>query len=89
MLVGHNGFTAYVSFNTTAEALHFPLEIEIHGEQVRLWHRGKYECDTCQEKGHTSEYHEKVMKLRKKVADRKHRHRERKRRFEEKKAKGT
>ena len=36
--VGHNGFTAYVSFNTTAEALHFPLEIEIHGEQVRLWH---------------------------------------------------
>ena len=87
--VSQNGFTAYVAFDTTTQATHFPLEMEVHGEQVKLWHRGKYECETCHEKGHTVDYHEKVMKLRARVANRKHRHRERKRKMEERKARGT
>ena len=87
--VSHNGFTAYVAFGTAAEATQFPTELQVHDETVRLWHRGKYECETCKEKGHTAEYHDKLMKVREKVANRKHRQRERKRRYEERKARGN
>ena len=68
--VGNNGFTAYVAFGSVMEATHFPTEITVHGEEVRLWHRGKYECETCHEKGHSADHHDKVMELRAKVANR-------------------
>ena len=59
--VSKGGFTAYVAFNSVAEALDFPLKITVDGEEAQLWHRGKFECETCKEKGHTADYHEKLM----------------------------
>ena len=83
--VGNNGFTAYVAFGSVMEATHFPTEITVHGEEVRLWHRGKYECETCHEKGHSTDHHDKVMELRAKVANRRNRQQRRKKRREERK----
>ena len=87
--VGNNGFTAYVAFGSVTEATHFPTEITVHGEEVRLWHRGKYECETCHEKGHSADHHDRVMQLRTKVANRRNRQQERKRKREERKARGN
>ena len=59
--VAQGGFKAYVEFASVDEALNFPLELEVDGETARLWHRGKFECETCKEKGHTADHHEKHM----------------------------
>ena len=45
--VGTGGFTAYANFPTLAEALNFPFEMEVDGETVNLWHRGKFLCSKC------------------------------------------
>ena len=86
--VSKGGFTAYVAFRSVDEALSFPTEIEVEGETAKLWHRGKYECETCKEKGHTQDYHEKLMLQRANVDKRRQRHNERKRKREERKARG-
>jgi len=59
--VSQGGFTAYVAFGTVEDALNYPLELEVDGETAKLWHRGKFECETCNEKGHTKDFHEKIM----------------------------
>ena len=48
--VGTGGFIAYVNFRTLEEALSFNTEIEVDGETVQLWHRGKFTCTKCSEK---------------------------------------
>ena len=35
-----------MEFASADEALNFPLEIEVDGEIAKLWHRGKFECET-------------------------------------------
>ena len=87
--VSQGGFTAYVAFNTTEEALNFPLELEVDGETAKLWHRGKFECETCGEKGHTADYHDKLMSQREKANSRRQKNKERKRKREERKARGN
>ena len=59
-----------MAFKTAEEALDFPTEIEVDGETAYLWHRGKYKCETCNEKGHTADYHDKLMEQREKVSNR-------------------
>ena len=39
--VNTNGFTTYAEFPTPAEALAFPLEIQVKGEKVQISHRGR------------------------------------------------
>ena len=53
-----------MEFPTCAEAVNMQKEIEVDGVAVRLWHKGHYECSICKEKGHTKEYHDKVMKAK-------------------------
>ena len=56
--VSKNGFTAYAHFHSAKEALNFPTEITVEGDIVKLYHRGRYECTECGEKGHSVDYHE-------------------------------
>ena len=50
--VSKNGFTAYVEFPTVQDALNFPLELEVEGDITKLFHRGRFTCTECGEKGH-------------------------------------
>ena len=52
---------AYLKFNNIGDALNFPTTISIDGEDVNLWHRGKFTCATCGEKGHSERFHDKVV----------------------------
>ena len=56
--VSKNGFTAYVEFPTVQDALNFPLEMEVEGDITKLFHRGRFTCTECGEKGHSVDYHE-------------------------------
>ena len=49
------GFTVYAEFPTIDEALNFPLEIEVDGDLVELFHIGRFECEICHEKGHSAD----------------------------------
>ena len=76
--ISQNGFTAYIEFDTVEAALNFPTEMEVDGEIVKLWHRGRFECATCKEKGHSEDYHDDLMKARKREAVRRKNFRARK-----------
>ena len=43
--VSKGGFTVYAEFTSAKEALDFPLEIEVDGDTIRLFHRGRFECE--------------------------------------------
>ena len=87
--VAQGGFKAYVEFASVDEALIFPLELEVDGETARLWHRGKFECETCKEKGHTADHHDKLMEQRERVSKKRQQKKERKRKREERKTRGV
>ena len=76
--VSKGGFTVYAEFPTTDEALNFPLEIEVDGDLVKLFHRGRFECDTCGEKGHSADYHDQIVTAKKRDVRKKKLYRERK-----------
>ena len=63
--VSKGGFTVFAEFATADEALDFPLEIEVDGDMARLFHRGRFTCDTCGKKGHSADYHEQHVIARK------------------------
>ena len=69
--VSKGGFTLYAEFKTLQEALDFPIEIEVDGDLVRLFHRGRFTCETCGEKGHSQDYHEQHVMSRKRDARKK------------------
>ena len=39
------GFTIYAEFTSAKETIDFTLEIEVDGDLVRLFHRGRFECE--------------------------------------------
>ena len=71
------GFTVYAEFPTIDEALNFPLEIEVDGDLVKLFHRGRFECEICHEKGHSADYHEQIVTAKKRDIRKKKLYRER------------
>jgi len=76
--VSKGGFTVYAEFPSPQEALNFPLEIEVDGDQVRLFHRGRFQCEECGEKGHSIDFHEQHTIARKRDIRKKKLYRERK-----------
>ena len=78
-----------MEFASVDEALAFPLEIEVDGETTKLWHREKFECTTCNEKGHTADHHDKLMEQRQRASKKRQQKKERRRKREERKANGN
>ena len=62
--VQKGGMVCYLEFPTCSAAIDMQKEIEVDGVPVKLWHKGYYECSICNEKGHTKDYHEQVMKAK-------------------------
>ena len=68
--IQQGGLICYIEFSNRQAALNMPREIVVDGVPVKLWHKGYYECSTCKMKGHTEEFHDRVMKAKENNANR-------------------
>lgn len=73
-----NGLQIYARFGSLEEALNFPMNHEIEGHIMKLWHKGMFICEICGNKGHTAEKHEWYMAIVERDREKRRRYRARK-----------
>ncbi len=56
------GFECLIKFRSLKEARNMTLSIVVDGHEIRLWHRGRYQCKICDEQGHTEDYHAEFVR---------------------------
>ena len=59
--IAYGGVHIYVRCQTKEEALAIPELVEIAGHTLRLRHQGLKKCEECQEQGHSTEEHERII----------------------------
>jgi hypothetical protein len=58
--INANGMTLYLCFANVDDALNMRDIFYLDGHEVRLWHKGRFECATCGQKGHKADRHDEV-----------------------------
>lgn len=59
--INANGMTLYLRFASVEHALNMRDIFYLDGHEVRLWHKGRFECTKCGEKGHKADRHDEVQ----------------------------
>jgi hypothetical protein len=58
--ISTNGLVAYLDFRTADEALNMRDTYRLDSHEVRIWHKGRLQCSSCNERGHKADRHQEI-----------------------------
>jgi hypothetical protein len=58
--INANGMTIYLKFASVEDALNMRDTYYLDGHEVKLWHKGRFECTRCRQKGHKADRHDEI-----------------------------